>query len=210
MINKNNFVKFIEFQNSKLGKSRYKLAAQNILKHTKEPKSILDLGSANGYESLRFLKKGADVHLVDKYFKFNDVINGVRFTKADVETLKLSKKYDLVLIHNTLAYLKNPSQLLRNIKENISNNGYLSIVNVDHLSDYHLGIDSVPRSNETLPYRISSGILGRSINRIPLDYMISLLDENEGKIKGLYRINDIPSIEPKKCFRFYQLIISFP
>ena len=130
--------------NSKWSKLDGKLSATNYSKRVykflknKNIKSILDLGSGDGKDSLYFSKKGIQVTSVDfskeamnKLIKIiNDKkIDNIKTIVADIKNLNLNDKFDVIYANLSLHYFddKTTAKIFSNLFELLNQDGYLFV-----------------------------------------------------------------------------------
>lgn len=130
--------------NSKWSKLDNKLSTTNYSKRVykflenKNIKSILDLGSGDGKDSLYFSKKGIQVTSVDfskeamnKLIKIIDdeKINNIKTFIADIKNLNLTEKFDVIYANLSLHYFddKTTAKIFSNLLKLLNQDGYLFV-----------------------------------------------------------------------------------
>ena len=101
--------------------------ANDLIDKIKSP-SILDIGCGNN-NFFKYLNKKADIHLIDKYKKYN--LNN--FTKIDFLKYQTNKKFHLITFFDTLGYIsrENDLEMILKAMNLLKKNGLccISIVN---------------------------------------------------------------------------------
>jgi len=100
---------------------------------------ILDLGCGGGLVSESLSRLGANVTGID-FVKNNIEVAKqhsnkkklkINYKYANIETLKIKKKYDLIIMYEILEHLDNWEYFLLNITENLKNEGILVISTIN-------------------------------------------------------------------------------
>ena len=100
---------------------------------------ILDLGCGGGLVSESLSRLGANVTGID-FVKNNIEVAKqhsnkkklkINYKYANIETLKIKKKYDLIIMYEILEHLDNWEYFLLNISENLKNKGILVISTIN-------------------------------------------------------------------------------
>ena len=100
---------------------------------------ILDLGCGGGLVSESLSRLGANVTGID-FVKNNIEVAKqhsnkkklkINYKYANIETLKIKKKYDLIIMYEILEHLDNWEYFLLNISENLKNKGVLVISTIN-------------------------------------------------------------------------------
>lgn len=96
----------------------------------KKGEKILDAGCGSGYYSLFFKNIGADPFGVDISPGMVKLAtqNGINSVVADLENVKLKKKFDKILISGSLEFCNNPLNVLKNMSSHLKRGGYLGIL----------------------------------------------------------------------------------
>lgn len=115
---------------------------QNIIKecnNDNKPKKILEAGCGTGFLSLELAREGHEVLGVDiskqSIKEANDYLLKVKkkeevkleFKSADINNLKLTKKYDVLVFYRSLHHFKNTSKLLKKLDKSLNKNSTLII-----------------------------------------------------------------------------------
>lgn len=156
-------------------------------------KSILEVGSAIGYSSIKMALIDKDIKITtiekdyDRYLmavnniKFNNLDNQIDIIYNDAKDVELTKEYDLIFID---ASKGNNKYFFEKFKNNLSNNG---VIITDNLSFHGLVEDEslIKTKNQ------------RGIVRKIKDYLL-FLDNNEEFVTEYVSIGDRISISRRK------------
>lgn len=131
-----------EYQAAPWGKLRYRVARANLDKHLPTlPASILDLGGGNGFDAVPLAKDGFACTVVD--FSTEMLVQGQKLATAEGVASRMlfregsaekltdlfpSPGFDVVLCHNVLQYVVEPTAVLAAIHHTLKPNGILSLM----------------------------------------------------------------------------------
>ncbi|MBF0362590.1 MAG: methyltransferase domain-containing protein [Oligoflexia bacterium] len=104
---------------------------QNIKNINFKDIDVLDVGSGLGFFSLKFKELGANVLAIDIDKNSLDYLESrykIKTSNVNVENgIDINKKFDLIFIGEILEHIKDPSSLLKNISQMLSNSGQLIV-----------------------------------------------------------------------------------
>jgi S-adenosylmethionine-dependent methyltransferase len=127
-----------QWQESPWGRLRYSLAEANINRHIRPGSKILDLAGADGGDAVRLAAQGHDVTIVDftpsmlAAAKHRAEAAGVQITCVEGDATDLrDDDYDVVLCHNLLQYMEDPSRALRAAVNSLRPGGFLSVMAIN-------------------------------------------------------------------------------
>lgn len=128
----------------------------NLIKkfHKKKVNSVLDLGCAKG-EWLYFLKKKTNIkNLVGVDYSQNLINSGkknlynlnIEFYKGSAETIKLKKKFDVIVASGLVSYFDNVKKFINNSIKKLNKGGILIIL--DNFNPYDVDVILKYRNNK--------------------------------------------------------------
>ena len=99
-----------------------------ILKNKKSGK-VLDLGCGGAGNSLKLAEKGFNVTCIDKSSSVIQKLKRkeINVFKADLDNEEIKGKFDVILVLGVLHLLKNPKNLIRQIKKIVKKEGIVII-----------------------------------------------------------------------------------
>jgi S-adenosylmethionine-dependent methyltransferase len=138
-----------DWQATPWGRLFYTVARLNLHRHLQAPPlRILDVGGGNGLDAVYLAQYGHHVTLVDvsadmiaaarDYALMQQVEHQIVFHQANVSelaALDLRPAFDMVLCHNLLQYIDDPSQLLESLSGLLKDNGYISIIGANRYAE---------------------------------------------------------------------------
>ena len=105
-----------------------------------ELKNILEIGSGPGgilkYFEHKKNSKVLGIDLDQRYLDYG-IKNGLELINSDVETFQSKNKYDLIIVCHVLEHLKNPGDLLKNLKSFLNEEGsiYIEVPSLESLKN---------------------------------------------------------------------------
>lgn len=129
-------------QEEKLFKNIF-LKRVNIISKFKKPGKVLEIGCSTGI-MLSLLQRGKwQVKGVELSVKAAEIANkrGIQVLTQDFMKVKISEKFDVVILNHTLEHLENPAKVIKKVKNLLSPDGllYIDVPNFGGLSAKLLG-----------------------------------------------------------------------
>ena len=125
-------------------------------------KSILDVGSGNGYYAFRMIGMGADkvlclepnlVH-VSQFSAINHFVNSkkIRMIPERLEESGLANsKFDVIFSMGLLYHQRNPSEHLNNLKDLLADNGKLVLETIISPKEYGIALEPFNKKYASMP-----------------------------------------------------------
>jgi len=160
---------------------------------TGKNKKVLELGSASGYISKILKDNGCQVtaiegnsKYIDELKKITDNVYCIDLDDIILQDILNDQKFDVILLGDVLEHLKNPVDILKQIKSFLNESGYIvcSIPNVAHGSIRLKLLNGIFNYTET-------GLLDKThIRFYTFKTIISLLEETGFLITQLFTVKE--------------------
>jgi len=122
---------------------------ENLLKDINfKNKNILEIGSGGGKWTEYFIKRGANVTVVElckNIFEANKLKNpGATFINADATDIKIDNKFDFVFVKDVIEHIENDTTFLKNMNKHLKEGG-LIFLNTQNSRSLNYLIEGIPR-----------------------------------------------------------------
>jgi 2-polyprenyl-3-methyl-5-hydroxy-6-metoxy-1,4-benzoquinol methylase len=108
----------------------FSYSSHDLLVKLVEPnKTVLDIGCSKGFLGKKLKEKGCIITGIDS--NKEDLIEARKYYDKtlllDINKENISGKYDIIILGDVIEHLSEPERILKNIKKNLNENGYLLI-----------------------------------------------------------------------------------
>lgn len=115
----------------------------NIISKLKKPGKVLEIGCSTGIMLSLLQREKWQVKGVELSVKAAEIANkrGIQVLTQDFMKVKISEKFDVVILNHTLEHLENPAEVIKKVKNLLSPGGliYIDVPNFGGLSAKLMG-----------------------------------------------------------------------